>query len=179
MNKLEIPFSKTKMLLLIIIGFAFVAIGIILIISPEAFVSTFFRDSRIVLLSGFISILFFGWVSIINLKKLFSNSIGLRIDENGIYDNTNPYSVGLINWKDIVEIRSKKYKSSKFLLIFVSNPNYYLEKTKGIKRDIVDYNMSVFETPLYITTNSLKYKHRDLELLLNKKLKEFAAIRSF
>jgi len=175
MNEIDIPLSKSKIILLIIIGLAFVSLGIIFIIRPETFVSTFYPDSRIILIGGIISILFFGWVSIINLKKLFSNSFGLRINENGIYDNTNPYSIGLIKWNDIDEIKLKKYKSSNFLLIFVSNPKYYLEKSKGIKKDMVEYNMSIFGTPLYITSNTLKFKHKDLEVLLNKKLKEQSA----
>jgi hypothetical protein len=94
----------------------------------------------------------------------------LIINEDGIIDNTNASSIGLIKWADITEIRTEQVMSTKFLLIYTNNPKQILEKAKGIKRKLLEGNMKKYGTPLSITSNTIKYNFTDLEKLLNDKL---------
>jgi hypothetical protein len=172
MNKIEIPLSKKKILLLLFGVIAFVTLGVLFIITPDTFISTFFRNPQTIRLAGIAAVLFFGAAGIYGLLKLFDKTIGLTIDENGITDNTNASSVGLINWADIKEIKTEQVMSTKFLLIYISDPKKYLERVNGFKRRLLKGNMKMYGTPLSITSNTLKYNFDDLENLIISRLIE-------
>jgi hypothetical protein len=172
MTKVEIPLSKTKISLLLVGSIAFVIGGIFFIITPETFISVIFPNLELIRVAGIASILFFGATSIYGARKFVDKSVGLTIDDNGITDNTNASSAGLINWGDITEIKTKQVMSTKFLLIFISNSDKYLDRVSGLKRRLMRGNMKMYGTPLSITSNTLKYSFNDLEKLILHRLKE-------
>ncbi len=110
--------------------------------------------------------------TIYGVKKLFDNNVGLTIDDNGIIDNTNALSIGLIKWADITEIRTEQVMSTKFLLIFTKDPNEILKKVGGMKSKLMAGNMKMYGTPFSITSTTLKYNFNELEKLLKDRLNE-------
>ena len=62
--------------------------------------------------------------------------------------------------------------STKFLLIYTSNPDKYLERVNGLKRKLMQSNMTMYGTPLSITSNTLKYNFDNLEKLILDRQKE-------
>lgn len=172
MNKIEIPLSKTKILLLLIGAIVFVILGTLFLMTPDTFISPIFRNPPAIRIAGIVAVLFFGVIGIYGFKKLFDKTIGLTIDENGITDNTNATSVGLIDWNDIVEIRTEQVMSTKFLMIFTNNPDKYMERVNGFKRKLMQGNMKMYGTPLSITSNTLRYNFDDLQRLIKDKLIE-------
>ncbi len=118
-NRIEIPLSKKKIFLLVLAGIGFVIGGIWIASNPERFIPNIFRinNPEIIRIGGIVGILFFGVAGFNGIKKLFDKKIGLTIDSNGITDNSNSSSIGLIEWNDITKIRTKQVMSTKFLLI--------------------------------------------------------------
>jgi hypothetical protein len=171
-NRIEIPLSKTKMFLMVAGSIVLVVFGIILTISPATFISPFSRNPDLIRLSGIAGILFFGAAAIYGLRKLFDKTLGLIVDDNGITDNTNASSAGLIEWADITEIRTQQIRSTKFILVFTSNPDKYLERAHGLKRKLMQANLMKYGTPLSIISNTLKLSYTEMEKLLNDKLNE-------
>ena len=172
MTKVEIPLSKTKNILMVLGATAFIVIGTLFILTPTSFLSIICRSPFIIRLSGIASVLFFGAAGIYGIIKLFDTRAGLTITDVGIIDNTNASSVGLINWSDITEIKIKEVVRTKFLLVFVKNPENYIDKVGSIKRMLLKISMKTYETPLSITCSSLKCNFSDFERLLNNELKE-------
>ena len=172
MNKIEIPLSKKKISLLLIGGIVFVISGILFLITPDTFISPIFRNHQIIRIVGIVAILFFGSIGLTLSRKLFDKTIGLTIDENGITDNTNASSVGLIDWRDIIEIKTKQVMSTKFLLIFTNNPDKYLDRVNGFKRKLLIGNMKMSGTPISITSNTLKYNFEELDRLIKNRFLE-------
>jgi len=106
-------------------------------------------------------------VTFFGFNKLFDKIVGVIIDSNGIADNTNMTSIGLIEWNDISAIRTKRVMSTKFLLIDVVNPEKYIRKVKNkIQSQLMKTNLRDYDTPLSITTNTLKYNLKKLEKLI-------------
>lgn len=172
MDKIEIPLSKTKISLLVIGAVIFVIHGVLFILLPDKFTTTFLGSPKTIMIVGVSSVLFFGAAGIYGLIKLFDKSTGLIIDENGITDHSNASSVGLVEWPDILEIRTEQVMSTRFLLIFVSNPDKYLDKASGFKRKLMKANMKMYGTPLSITSNTLRHNFDDLERLVMSSLNE-------
>lgn len=177
MNKIEIPLSKTKNILLLIGATIFVTFGVLFIITPDTFISTLYSNPHVIRIVGIGAVLFFGTIGVYGLRKLFDTRMGLIIDENGIFDHTNASSIGLIKWTDIREIKTEQIASTKFLLIYIVNPEDYLERGKGFKRTLMEGNNRMYGTPLSITSVSLKCNFNDLERLINgffsNKVKEY------
>ena len=166
MNRIEIPLSKTKLLLLLAGSILFVAAGffcIMVVADGYAKYSSIFLKGV-----GVVAILFFGATGVSATKKIFDNKMGLIIDDRGMTDNSSGVSIGLIKWSDITAITTEEISSSKFLLIYVTNPEYYLNQAKGFKRKMMKANYSMYGTPLSMTSNGLKCKFSELEQLIHK-----------
>jgi prepilin signal peptidase PulO-like enzyme (type II secretory pathway) len=173
MNKIEVPLSKTKILLTIGGSVLFVVLGFYFVTTMADQQTRF--NPTIVKGVGIASILFFGATGIYGIRKMFDKSVGLTIDDNGIIDNTNATSIGLIKWYDITEIKTAQVMSTKILLIFTKDPDKILEKVSGMKRKLMAGNMKMYGTPLSITSTTLKYNFDDLEKLLKDRLNEQCA----
>lgn len=169
-NKIEIPLSKNKLFLGIGGSILFVILGVWLFNNStefQDFIIPFMRNPTVIKSIGIIGMLFFGATGIYGIKKIFDKKVGLIIDENGITDNSNASSIGLIEWNDITEIKTEQVMSTKFLLIKVENPEKYIGKAKNrIKANLMRVNMNMYETPLSITSNTLKFDFGELEKLI-------------
>ncbi len=172
-EKIEIPLSKKKILLLFIGATIFVILGILFIIIPETFISTIFINSEIIIIVGIVSVLFFGLCAVFAGKKLFENKAGLTIDDNGITDNTNATSIGLIEWEDITGIEILQIMSTKILMLMTDRPEKYINKAKnGISKRAMKANHKMYGSPLSIISNTLKIKFKDLEILIKNEFEK-------
>ena len=171
MNPIEIPLSKTKLLLGIVASIIFVVLSFFLfttIAEQQTRFSPVFAKSI-----GIVSILLFSITGVYGMRKLFDKRAGLIISDGGIIDNTSATSIGLIKWSEIILIQTEQVMSTKFLLIHITNPDNILEKVSGAKRKLMAANMKVYGTPLLIASTTLKYNFNDLKQLLIDKLLEY------
>ena len=170
MDKLEIPLSKKKILLAIAGSILFVIAGIYFMTTMADQQDRF--NPTLVKTVGVASVLFFGATAVYGMRKLFDTRAGLIIDSDGIVDNTNASSIGLIPWEDITHVTIGEVASTKFLLIFTKEPERILEKVSGFKRRILAANKNMYGTPISITSTTLQYKFSDLEKLLKERLQQ-------
>lgn len=180
-DKIEIPLSKYKISLLLIGAMIFVIIGLLFIIIPETFISSIIRKAETIQIVGIVTIVFFGLCLVYVIRKLFDNKTGFSIDENGIIDNSNATSVGLIEWDDITGIETLRIASTKILLLRTDKPEKYIDKAKdGISKRAMKANNKLYGSPLSIISNSLKIKFDDLEQLIKtefEKRKKMSALQ--
>jgi len=166
-SKIEIPLSRAKIIGLLIGAVSLVILGVLFIISPDFFVSPIMRSSVFIRILGIAGVVFFGLCFVFLLKAISFNKIGLSIDQYGITDNTNATSVGLVEWADITGIAKKQVMSSKFLILYVHNPQKYINKAKNIvAKRAMEINYKTYGSPISIISNSLKISVNDLEKLL-------------
>jgi len=166
MTEIKIPLSKTKIILLLIGALAFVVAGAWGVLDAERFTSTLY-SKNLVFYSGLAGIIFFGICSVFIAKKVFSSKPGLTINDNGIIDNSNATSVGLIEWNDIIGIETNQVnvpvygtlsntKSPKMLIIKTSEPEKYIKRSKNIiSKKAMEANNRMYGTPLTIISINL------------------------
>lgn len=168
-EEIKIPLSKNKIILSFIGSLIFVAFGIWFIIDPEKFITWIFQNPEIIRIVGMVSTLVFGVFAFYIFKKLLDTKYGLIIDQNGITDNTNATSIGLVKWKDITGIRFLEVVNQKFLMIDVSNPEYYIGlKKSGIGKMAMKVNYNKYGSPISITANSLKADFNEVWKVVEK-----------
>ena len=163
MEEKIIEISKIKIIGLFGLSLMFVLIGIWTafyapIVNVEILNNNIIRKSI-----GLLSIIFFGGMGILLAKKLFENKYGIKINEEGIYDNSSSLNSGLIKWENIERIEKSKVVNQNFIRIIVNNPNDFVDRQKNIlKRKNVEINFKNFGSPIQISTNTLNIKFEEL-----------------
>ncbi len=172
-DKIEIQLSKTKILFLLLGATVFVILGILFIMNTEQFESARFSNPETIRIAGILSVAFFGLCLVFIARKLFDKKVGLTIDQNGITDNSNTTSVGLIEWNDITNIGTVQVASTKFLMLETDKPEKYIARAKNaFSKRAMQANHQMFGSPLSITSNSLKIKYDDLEKLIREEFEK-------
>lgn len=166
MEKIEIELSKNKIALLTIGSLIFVVLSILFLLNPESFTSFRYRNENFIRIAGILSTIFFGATGIYGCFKFFDKKVGLTLNNIGLIDNTNASSVGNINWDEISEIKMEQVMSTKFLLVYVKNPNKFIENSTGFKKKIMIANNKMYGTPISITSNTLKCNFDELEKIV-------------
>ena len=161
----------------------FVVGGVGLVLKSENLISIKNFESLDFLI-GLVGILFFGLCFLFYFKKVFDRKYGLIINDNGIIDNSNGTSIGLIEWKDIISVEVIQTKvfiynlgisvlSPKMLLIRTNNPQKYIKKSKNIiSRTAMKENFSRYKTPLTIMSTSLTINSSKLEKLISEQIEK-------
>lgn len=172
-NKIEIPLNKVTIALLFLGSLLFVAGCYYMILDSLNITKKYTTNSIFLLLIGILGLIIFGSITYYAFFKLFDKKPGILINEKGIYDNSSAVSLGLIKWLDIKDISTTRIGSTKFILIHVNNPEYYIQNITGIfKRKMVVINNKMYNTPITISTIALKYDFFQLEHLLKTEFKK-------
>lgn len=170
---ITIPLSKGKLLLSTLGAFAFVDIGFWFVLAPPSRTGSSLESTFLMVL-GLVSILFFGGIAILVIRKLFDSRPGLIINEQGLNDNSGGLSVGQILWQDIEDIQVLKIQRQRLILILVKNPQDYLDRqSNGWKRKLMAMNHRQYGTPISVSTNGLKISFAALLEILNHQLEVF------
>jgi len=98
MTEIKIPLSKKKKSLMLLGAAIFVLLGVLFVVRPENLTSPLHQNIALIRLVGMLSVVFFGACAIYGMIKIFDKKYGLIIGTEGIIDNTNASSIGLINW---------------------------------------------------------------------------------
>ena len=179
MTEIQIPLSKTKLILLLIGAIAFVFGGVWMIIKPAD--NLYSEDFHLFI--GLASVLFFGLGVFFIIKKIFSRKIGMIINDKGILDNSNAIYFGLIEWQDIIEMDSIKVKvpviglgidvsSHKMIILKTNKPEKYIERQKNvILKETLEYNYKEYGSPITIISSGLKIEFSKLEHLIALEIK--------
>ena len=171
---IEIPLSKTKLILSFLGSLAFVAAGIWFLISPSRISNPFLNNPTLISVVGMVSVVFFGFIAIGIFRKLFDKKSGLVINSQGVIDNSSGVSAGLITWGDIQEIEILQVMNQKFLMFIVENPQNYLDRVKNpIKRNIMKMNYKTYGSPISISSKALKTDFEELNKLLIEKMNHY------
>lgn len=156
MQSISIPLSKTKIILLLAGALLFVAGGCWLLVKAPTINNPVVPNINIIRVVAVAAILFFGLCTVYAARKLFSAGPGFLIDDFGVTDNSGGISVGAIPWSDIYNINFVMAHRQKFIMIYVKNPEEYINKQSSfIKRKVMQMNHKLYGSPLAISANSL------------------------
>lgn len=173
-KQIEIKLSKLKMVAMLFGAIVFVVLGILFVQNPEKFRTSIFSNPQVIFIVGLSIIVFFGFIGLLLIKKLFDKSPGLIISDEGVLDNSSGVSAGLVPWADIIEIKEKIIANQKFINLVVKNPQDYIDRQKSaFKRKALQMNYNSYGTVIGISANSLKCNYTELKELLDKKFSDY------
>ena len=174
MNRIEIYTSKKKSILILLGSIVFVAIGGLLVMDPERFVTLLFRNPDIIRIVGIASILFFGFGTFVGIKRLIKSEIALIIDTKGLNVNPKKSLTEFIEWKDILGFKELKIQSQRIIIIGVKKPEHWIEKeTSTIRKKLMRFNMNNYDSPFNIAAAGLDIGYDELNIELNRYFEKY------
>lgn len=176
-QRIEIPLSKSKLVLMLSGALAFVAIGLWFAIAPPTIDNSYWGNPVKMAIVGYASIIFFGLCAFYLIRKLPDSKPGLIVDHEGLTDNSSGLSAGRVLWADIVNLSVIQIHKQKLIMLHVKNPQEYIDRqTSLFKRKSMELNYKMYGTPLSITANGLQTSFEDLLSILTNKLEETATM---
>ena len=161
---LSIPVSKFKLVLLFLGAISFVASAIWIFYisgSEPVYILVLVRTVSLFCL------IFFGLCSLYSIKKLFNSNPGLILNPLGIIDRSSAVSVGQILWQDLDGINVNWIQGQRFITLYVTNPQKYLQRGGFLKRRINSLNYQLYGSPINISVNTLKINFDELTELIS------------
>ena len=158
---------------------AFVTIGVLFVTHPESYLSIVCRSSAKIFTAGCLGIVFFGFIGVTIIKKLFDKTPGLIISGDGITDNSGGLPAGFVPWSDIVAVKETTVVRQRFINLVVKNhEDYVLRQKSALKRWIMRKNFKVYRTGIGISPNALKIDYDDLKEIIEKRFSDFTTKRN-
>lgn len=159
-----IPINRLKLWSMVIAASLFVLLGFIFILYPDSFRTRLIPRGNWVIVLGFTIQIVFGYFIGTLVPRLRNKDSGLLIDRSGIIDQSTEFSVGKIPWEGVKSIYKKKMAGSKFMLVEVKDPDFFIEKAeKKTLKKALRRNFRIFGTPAVITATNLKCRFTELE----------------
>ena len=174
-GEIRIPFSNSKILLLLFAALIFVALGIWLVSVAESERSNSQQlyDYLLFYGAGIASLVVFGACAVVAVRKFFDDSPALVLNPAGLTDNSSAVSAGFVPWKVIQYIDIDHIQGQKFIAIVVENPEAYLARGNVLQRLLHRGNMRMTGTPINISSQALKIKHQNLLALISAYFAEY------
>lgn len=165
-----IELSKRKILYVLLMACAFVALGAWLFSLDAATIRSLNRFNNPVIVhgAGLISIVFFGLCGIYALKMVFDKKPGLVLNNSGIIDNASSLSAGLIPWSDVVGSEIFEVQKQKMLIVKVRNPQKYINRGNWLRKTMTKSTYKMCGSPISISSNTLNITFPELILLFKK-----------
>lgn len=95
-------------------------------------------------------------------KILFDRSPAVILNPQGLTDNSGAFSVGFIPWSRISSIEQKRFAMTKFIQVFVENPEEFLGSQSYLRRLTQRANLKMGGAPIQIATVTLNGDFDDL-----------------
>jgi hypothetical protein len=122
---------------------------------------------------------FFGFLGFSICKRIFDNTPGLIISEDGITDNSSGTPAGFIPWSDITAIKETVVARQRFINLVVRNHKEYVQRQKSaLKKKIMQKNFDIYGTGIGILPNSLKIDYSELKGIIERRFSEINAKRA-
>jgi hypothetical protein len=170
-----IGLSKAKMFRVLIIAFAFVALGYWLFnldsneIGASGQINSHLFDHGVGLASMVMGIL--GAVAI--SMKLLDKAPGLVLDSKGITVNSSVMAAGFVPWGDISGTQIRQIKNQKILYLLLKNPDKYIERCKPFRRVMLRAGQKMAASPVGINSNTLLIGFDELVALVESRLSSY------
>lgn len=161
----SIQLSIGSIALLIYGSIAMIALGFLMWSTAETQTKSSPEFAR---LMSILTITFSGLCGLYGVRRCFDARGGLIINKSGIIDNSSAFSIGLIEWVDIQGFGMVQFRGIKMLLVFVSNPQKYLNSASILNRISMRWNTRKHGTPFCISTGMLTCSYTELKSLVEQ-----------
>lgn len=152
---IKIEANQKRFAIVGIFSVVMIVVGILMAVSPEDFSWTYLGDYNLLILGiTFASI--FAFTAVFSFLKLSNKQSGVLLDDAGITDQIGGLAAGFIPWENITGFGVKKQLNQKFIVVFLKDPDTWLNAQTGMKKRLLQEHANTFGSPVAISTSMLK-----------------------
>jgi hypothetical protein len=166
-GEIRIPLSKTKIVLIFFGSVIFLFLFVWIFQNPTL---SDRYDPLIIQLVAIGSFIFFSITAVYAIIKLFDRKPGLIITKEGIIDNSSAVAAGLVRWDNVKDIKYTNIMGTRIIALPLHNPELVLTRQKGIKKFLMKLNKDGFDSPVQISSNTLRCNFDELYDIIEKQL---------
>lgn len=174
-----IALSRTKIILIIFMAMAFVALGCWLVwLDEDAILSSRrYHQPLIVHGVGVVTVIFFVVATIAGIRKMFDKKPGFIFNESGFTDNSGYFPGGEIAWSDYAgrDVNEKGWR--KAIVIKFRDPQKYIEKASGLTKLVRRFNHQTYGSPVVVNPATLQISSSDFLDILDDYQKRYDSAR--
>ena len=111
---------------------------------------------------------FFGGGGAPFVPMLFDRRPGLVFDREGLTDRTTGLGVGFVSWAEVTGGLVIRGRSSRSLMVAVSDPRKYWKQGRCDLRLLSGANMLIFGTPICLSSGSLSIGFDEMVAVFNR-----------
>ena len=179
-KEIRIPFNKVKLILFLTGSILFMICGIYFLLYQPNFDNlistkyTFLSKNLGSFIIGFLALIFFGFIVIALLKKIFVDKYSIIIRKNEIINNTIGFSEKRISFSDIKTTSIFIFGSNEFIMIYLTNPKEYIDRQKNVfDKILMKLNNRFYKTPIMINKHAVNYNFEEIHSLLQNEIKKY------
>jgi len=167
-DTIEIPFSKGKLVKMLIICVVFLALGLWLVTADLEDDGSLFYNPVTRAVGGYGSILLGLGGVFVFVRKLLDKGPGVVLSPAGLYDNSSAFTSRLIPWSEVREVYEKTVQASvaskqHFVALRLADPDAFIAlEASAWKRKLMKVNLNSYGSPVHISVNGLAIKHDEL-----------------
>ena len=166
-TRTEVPASRGKTFLLVLLAACFVAFGAWLLTLDAEFIRSQrrFNSPTLIVVVAWITISFFGIACLAGIWRLLSSKPGLVLSDSGI----EIIAFGrhtTVPWEDIAGFSIFELKRTRMLVPVLKDPHTYIEDGGAIRRAVARANYKICGSPIAISSDTVKLSFDELTSLV-------------
>ncbi|MEJ5092334.1 hypothetical protein GEO21_20075 [Sphingobacterium faecium] len=173
-NEIRITFNSKRKIGIIIIFLLFSLLGLFFIFQSNILITIWIIKNKLFIqFLGLITFLL-STIFLALFVNMYSRKTALILDSEGIIDTSSPIrNTRRIRWQNIVDIQKLELSGSTFILVFVDNPQQYINEENKLSKWINKNNYKFYRTPISISVVSLNTYVDTLEKQLKENWKKY------
>ncbi|PTX14076.1 STM3941 family protein [Sphingobacterium faecium] len=173
-NEIRITFNSKRKIGIIIIFLLFSLLGLFFIFQSNILITIWIIKNKLFIqFLGLITFLL-STIFLALFVNMYSRKTALILDSEGIIDTSSPIrNTRRIRWQNIVDIQKLELSGSTFILVFVDNPQQYINEENKLSKWINKNNYKFYRTPISISLVSLNTYVDTLEKQLKENWKKY------
>lgn len=173
-NEIRITFNSKRKIGIIIIFLLFSLLGLFFIFQSNILITIWIIKNKLFIqFLGLITFLL-STIFLALFVNMYSRKTALILDSEGIIDTSSPIrNTRRIRWQNIVDIQKLELIGSTFILVFVDNPQQYINEENKLSKWINKNNYKFYRTPISISVVSLNTYVDTLEKQLKENWKKY------
>lgn len=173
-NEIRITFNSKRKIGIIIIFLLFSLLGLFFILQSNILITIWIIKNKLFIqFLGLITFLL-STIFLALFVNMYSRKTALILDSEGIIDTSSPIrNTRRIRWQNIVDIQKLELSGSTFILVFVDNPQQYINEENKLSKWINKNNYKFYRTPISISLVSLNTYVDTLEKQLKENWKKY------
>ena len=174
---LVVPASRVKTAILVMIGAAFVALGVWFLSRDASDIASrdHFNSPAFILGLGIVMVVFFGACVVVAFWRLISSKPSLELGSEGVRIFGISSTI-FVPWREVDGLSVYEIHRTKMLVLHLTDPEKYIESGSRLRRSLARANFELCGSPIAIASSTVKMGFGEMQSLFETYLRRYRGV---